>query len=167
MRFLGIDPGVNGACAVLTDAGTYITAFDMPTVIANKSSNRQMVDAYGLANVLRDVLHDCQGELTAVVENVNAMPDQGVASVFAFGKSYGIILGVLAALGVSVELVSPVRWKKHYALGREKDQSRELAIRMWPLAPLNLKKHHNRAEALLLARWYRDSQCRVFEPAAA
>lgn len=167
MRILGIDPGVNGACAVVTEAGHYITAFDMPTVLANKSSNRQMVDAYGLAALLRAQLREAGGELVAVLENVNAMPDQGVSSSFAFGVSYGIVRGVLAALGISTELCSAARWKKHFALERDKQQARELAIRMFPLAALPRKKDHNKAEAILLARWYRDTQCKAFEPVAA
>ena len=88
------------------------------------------------------------------------MPDQGVSGVFAFGKSYGILLGVLAALGISTHIVSPQKWKGFFALGREKDQSRELAQRMWPAAPLGLKKHHNRAESLLLAKFYADTVLR-------
>jgi crossover junction endodeoxyribonuclease RuvC len=166
MRILGIDPGVNGACAIVSEAGHYISAFDMPTVLANKSSNRQMVDAYTLATTLRHVLSDCGGELVAVMENVNAMPGQGVSSMFAFGQSCGTIRGVLAALGVSLELCTPARWKKHYGLERDKEQARELAIRMFPLASLPRKKDHNKAEALLLARWYRDTQCKTFEPVA-
>jgi Holliday junction resolvasome RuvABC endonuclease subunit len=167
MRILGIDPGVSGACAIVTEAGHYVSAFDMPTVLANKSSNRRMVNAYELAGLVRRALNEAQGDIVAVIENVNAMPDQGVASVFAFGKSYGIVLGVLAALGLSTELVTAARWKKHFGLERDKEQARELATRMFPLASLPLKKDHNKAEALLLARWYRDTQCRAFEPAAA
>lgn len=157
MRIIGVDPGVNGACGVITETGNFVEAFEMPTVIANKSSNRQMVNAYELAAQLRRILGDADGDIVAITESVNAMPDQGVASVFAFGKSFGIVLGVLAALGISTELVSPVRWKKHFELaGGEKEQARELAIRLFPAAPMPLKKHHNRAEALLIARYYRD-----------
>jgi len=154
VRILGIDPGVNGAAALISETGRFLDVLDMPTVLANKSSNRQMVNAYELAKQLRGWLLDSPAGLVAITENVNAMPDQGVASVFAFGKSYGIVLGVLAALGISTEVVAPSKWKGHYQLGREKDGSRELAQRMWPDAPLGLKKHHNRAEALLLARYY-------------
>ena len=157
MIVLGIDPGVMGAIGVLSGSGGYIDCMDMPTVLANKSSNRQMVSPIDLANILRAQLTNAQGDIVAITENVNAMPGQGVASMFAFGKSYGILLGVLAALGISVHLVSPAKWKRFYALGAEKDQSRELAQRMWPAAPLNLKKHHGRAEALMLARYYLDS----------
>lgn len=165
MRILGIDPGVNGACGLITETGAFISAFDMPTVLANKSSARQMVDAYTLATRLRLMLAEARGELVAVIESVNAMPDQGVSSSFAFGQSFGMIRGVIATLGISLELVSPQRWKKHFGLERDKEYARELALRMFPAAELPRKKDHNKAEALLLARWYRDTQMRVFEPA--
>lgn len=155
MRIIGIDPGVSGAAALITETGAMLEIMDMPTVLANKSSNRQMVSAYALAAGLRDWMTQ-HGPCVAITENVNTMPEQGIASSGAFMKSYGIILGVVAALGISIEIVSPQRWKKHFSLGRDKDASRELALRMFPAAPLNLKKHHNRAEALLLAKYYRE-----------
>lgn len=146
-----------GAIGVITETGNFIEAFEMPTVLANKSSNRQMVNAYELAAQLRRILIEAPVGVVAIAEQVNAMPDQGVASSFAFGKSFGIVIGVLAALGISTELVSPQRWKKHFDLaGGEKEQARELAIRLFPTSPMPLKKHHNRAEALLIARYYRD-----------
>lgn len=67
---------------------------------------------------------------------------------------------MLATLGISTHIVSPMKWKGYYSLGREKDQSRELAQRLWPDAPLNLKKHHGRAEALMIARYYADAVLR-------
>lgn len=154
---IGLDPGVSGAVGVLTESGHFVEVFDMPTIIANKSSNRQMVNAYELANLIRAQLVNAPADVVAITEGVNAMPDQGVSSSFAFGKSYGILLGVLAALGVSTHIVSPRKWKGFFALGHEKDQSRELAQRMWPTAPLALKKHHGRAEALLLCKFYADT----------
>jgi crossover junction endodeoxyribonuclease RuvC len=154
VQIVGIDPGASGAIGVLTESGAFVGVFDMPTVLANKSSNRQMVSPTDLANMLRSLLVNAPAGVVAITENVNAMPEQGVASVFAFGKSYGILLGVLAALGISTHIVTPAKWKGFYSLGREKGQSRELAQRMWPAAPLGLVKHHNRAEALMLARYY-------------
>lgn len=172
MRVIGIDPGVAGAVAVL-QGSTFVEAVDMPTVLANKSSTKQMVDAFGLASLLRKHLTEAQGDIVAVLENVQPMPSigrggegdddrrsMGAASAFAFGKSCGIPLGILAGLGISVEFVAPARWKKAFSLGREKDSSRELALRMFPTATdaLHRKKDHNRADALLMARWYADQR---------
>jgi Holliday junction resolvasome RuvABC endonuclease subunit len=160
VQIIGIDPGVSGAVGVLTETGRYVFADDLPTVLANKSSNRRMVSPADLARMLRTILQDAPAECVAITENVASMPEQGVASVFAFGKSYGILLGVLAALGISTHIVSPRKWKGFYALGNDKEQSRELAQRMWPDAPLGLKKYHGRAEALMLARYYSDAIAR-------
>lgn len=157
MRIVGVDPGVSGAVAVLTESGRYVDVFDMPTVLANKSSNRRMVSAVELANLLRAQLTEARGDIVAITELVHSMPTQGVASVFAFGKSYGILLGVLAALGISLHIVTPAKWKGFFSLSRDKEQSRELAQRMWPMAPLGLKKHDGRAEALMLSKYYADA----------
>ena len=171
MRIVGIDPGISGAIGVLGENCSLVEVFDMPTVLTNKSSNRQMVNAYELAKRLRTHVVNAPAGMVAVIENVQAMPSipgvngerrgMGSASAFAFGKSYGIIVGALAALGVSLELVTPTRWKSHFQLTRDKDQARELAQRLWPQAELGLKRHHNRAEALLVARYY--SHCRASE----
>lgn len=176
MRILAIDPGIAGAVAVLTESGAFIEAVDMPTVLANKSSSKQMVDAYGLASFVRKHVLEANGDIVALIENVQPMPSigrgkdadsderrsMGAASAFAFGKSCGIPLGMIAYAGLSVEFVAPARWKKAFGLGREKDQSRELALRLWPTATdvLKRKKDHNRADALLIARWYADVQRR-------
>jgi crossover junction endodeoxyribonuclease RuvC len=91
----------------------------------------------------------------AIVERVAAMPKQGVASTFKFGASYGALLGVIGALGIPSVLVTPTKWKKHFALDAEKERARALALRMWPARSelFSRKKDHGRAEAALLARF--------------
>lgn len=161
MRIIGCDPGISGGIGVIEGSGHYVEAFELPTVLANKSSNRRMVDAYGLAAELRRINRDAGGDIKAICEAVNAMPGQGVSSMFAFGKSYGIILGVIAAIGISTELVAPQRWKKHFGLsGPDKDQGRELAIRLFPTCPLPRKKDHGRADALLIAKYFAETGSR-------
>lgn len=94
-------------------------------------------------------------ELTAVIEQVNAMPGQGVSSMFNFGLSLGIVEGVLGWRMVPVSFVTPQRWKKQAGLiGRDKDASRTLAIRTFPemANQLKLKKHNGRADAIFIAR---------------
>lgn len=162
MLIIGIDPGVSGAVGLLNSLGHYLCVYDIPTVLANKSSNRQMVSPVDLANLLREIVAEEKGgSVVAITENVGAMPGQANISMFAFGKSLGILFGVLAALEIPTHIVSPVKWKKHFYLGKEKGQSRELAQRMWPTAPLGLKKHHNRAESLLLAKYYVDTSSQL------
>ncbi|MGL4498487.1 MAG: hypothetical protein ACRCU2_05435 [Planktothrix sp.] len=92
-----------------------------------------------------------------IIENVHAMPGQGVTSMFSFGMGYGIWLGIIAALSIPVEFVTPQTWKKHYSLGSDKESSRVTALQLFPSQSenLKLKKHHGRAEALLLAEFLR------------
>src|SRR5207253_1693340 len=87
------------------------------------------------------------------VEDVHAMPKQGVVSSFGFGRSVGVVHGVLAALGYPSTRIAPEVWKRQMNLiGAVKDASRTRALKYFPRAPLDLKKHDGRAEALLLAR---------------
>ena len=86
------------------------------------------------------------------------MPKQGASSTFSLGDSFGAARAVVATMGISLTYVTPAAWKKHFKLPSDKEMSRALAIRMFPSAPLNLKKHADRAEALLMARWLYETQ---------
>jgi crossover junction endodeoxyribonuclease RuvC len=155
MLTIGIDPGLSGAVGVLRD-GSYLAVFDMPTVSKGSGSVKQEVDAAGLAAILQQ-FDDAR---MCVIERVNAMPRQGSSSTFSLGDSFGCARAVVAALQISLSYVSPVAWKKHFKLGSDKEFSRALAVRMYPSAPLNLKKHADRAEALLMARWLYETQAK-------
>jgi crossover junction endodeoxyribonuclease RuvC len=89
----------------------------------------------------------------AFVEQVGAMPGQGVSGVFAFGKCYGVILGVLASRSIPLSLVPPVRWKRALGVPKAKDGARARASQLLPEAAhqWRLKKHDGRAEAALIA----------------
>lgn len=147
---LGIDPGLSGACA-LYDAGA-VTVFDMPTTerVVNHKNKRQL-NEHELAAYI--AVHEPFIKL-AILEQVGAMPGQGVTSSFNFGLTFGAIRGILAACGVPYQTVSPQVWKRKFGLlGQDKDASRAEASRrlpgfsnLWPL-----KKHDGRAEAALLA----------------
>ena len=91
------------------------------------------------------------------IERVHSMPKQGVASSFKFGMGFGIWLGILAALRLPHELVTPQAWKKLMLAGmpKEKDASRQRAMQLFPDVDLSLKRHHGRADALLIAEWLR------------
>jgi crossover junction endodeoxyribonuclease RuvC len=153
MLTIGIDPGLTGAIAVLKH-GHFHGIFDMPTVSKGSGSVKNEVDPAGLAAILRE--HDAM----CVIERVNAMPKQGSSSTFSLGDSFGSARAVVAALGMSLTYVTPAAWKKHFKLPSDKELSRALAIRMYPSAPLHLKKHADRAEALLMARWLYETQAR-------
>lgn len=146
MIIMGIDPGVSGALAYIGTRCESFYAQDLP-VIAGDLSAGQLFEIVRKANP--DV---------CVVERVNAFPGQGVSSVWRFGRAYGAILAVLACASIKTELVTPTVWKKAMGLpGKDKEKARELALRLFPNAEplLRYKKDHGKAEALLIAEYWR------------
>ena len=98
---------------------------------------------------------------TVVVEKVNAMPGQGVTSMFNFGQTFGAIKGICAALGLPIFFVTPSKWKKHFDLiNSSKDASRTKAIEMYPLLSKDLakKKDVNKSDAILIARFFSETR---------
>jgi crossover junction endodeoxyribonuclease RuvC len=151
MITIGIDPGLSGAIAVLRD-GQYVAVEDMPTVAKGSGSVKSEVDPAGLIALLRRHI-PADEAVAAALERVNAMPGQGSSSIFSLGDSFGCARSALAACRLELAYVTPAQWKKHFKLPADKELSRALAVRMFPGAPLHLKKYVDRAEALLIARW--------------
>jgi len=149
---LGCDPGQTGAIAAYD--GTIITGLiDMPTM-ARLHGKGQQVDPYTLATEILDL---CGGRnATVVIEAVSAMPGQGVSSMFRFGESVGVVLGVLGALQIPIRWVTPGRWKKAAGIvGKDKDAARSLAIQLHPEVAdqLTRKRDVGRSDAILIARF--------------
>lgn len=140
--FIGIDPGKNGAIGIIDETGWFGRVEDMP---ANPR------DLWECLSRPREGL----GEVRVAIERQQSMPGQGVSSVFQTGYGFGCIVGVLAATGLPYEVISAGVWKKAMGLNADKEKSREKARALWPSAPLSLKKHEGRCEALLLAEWLR------------
>jgi len=151
MLIIGIDPGLTGAVGFLRD-GVFVAVEDMPTVVKGVGSVKREVSPAGLKTLIKVVLQPDEA-VVCVIERVNAMPGQGVSSVFSLGDSFGCARSVLATAGFEMTYVSPVTWKKHFKLASDKELSRALAVKLFPEAPLHLKKHDGRAESLLMARW--------------
>ena len=146
---IGIDPGIAGAIAFLQDDATLIEVVDMPVMIL--SGKKQQVNAAALADLIRPTI-DHFPSMTAYVERVSAMPGQGVAAMFNFGTSFGVIIGVLGALQIPMVLVTPGQWKRRASLvGKDKGASRTLAQQLYPAAPLDRVKDIGRADAILIA----------------
>jgi crossover junction endodeoxyribonuclease RuvC len=150
MMIVGIDPGLSGAIFFI-DRNHPSTgeAFDVPThMLARGGKKKREVDIIGLIGILTSHQVD-----HAFVEQVNAMPGQGVSSVFAFGKIYGVILGVIATRNIPLTLVAPAVWKRALGVPKAKDGARARASQLLPEAASQwrLKKHDGRAEAALLA----------------
>jgi crossover junction endodeoxyribonuclease RuvC len=145
MIFAAIDPGAVHAAIALFQDGHPVFTDDIRTT-------NGMLDAVAFAKALSDmrVSH-------VVVENVHSMPRQGLSSTFKFGLGCGIIHGVVGALRLPMTLVAPTQWKSFHSLvSRDKDASRQLAIRRWPYLEsyLDRKKDADRAEALLIGDWF-------------
>lgn len=146
---LAIDPGKTGAIAHLHDDGRFCCVESMPSV-------GKFVDAAGVADFIRAMRNQGTTQLRVILEQVGAMPGQGVTSMFSFGTSYGIVLGVVSALRLPLELVTPRIWKRDMGLSKDKEASRRKALQLFPDAVqmLQRKKDEARAEALLLGLWF-------------
>jgi crossover junction endodeoxyribonuclease RuvC len=150
MIIAGIDPGLSGAVAFLgAVSGATLDIVDMPTLALSRGGkNKREVDAHSLARLIGD-----RRPGLAFVELVGAMPGQGVSSMFAFGRAYGITIGVLAAREVPMTFDPPAPWKRALCVPAAKDGSRARASQLLPAAAHHwpLVKHDGRAEAALIA----------------
>ena len=158
MKIIGIDPGLSGAIAVLEN-NKVLSIFDMPVMSEGKKNKRQLNSAQ-LVKLLKDNILKNE-EISVVVEQVNAMPGQGVTSMFNFGQTFGAIKGICAALGLPIFFVRPAKWKKHFELiNSSKDASRTKAIEMYPsiAEKLSKKKDVNKSDAILIARYYSETR---------
>ena len=158
MIIIGIDPGLSGAIAILDDKKV-LSIFEMPVMAEGKKNKRQLNSAQ-LVNVIRENIKKNE-EAVVVVEQVNAMPGQGVTSMFNFGQTFGAIKGVCAALELPIFFVRPSKWKKHFELiNSSKDSSRTKVIEMYPSlsGQLTKKKDVNKTDAILIARFYYETK---------
>ena len=160
MIIFGIDPGVSGAICVLKEREV-IEVYEMPTMIDGKK-NKKQINGSQVTNIFKERLSsDSDKEIVVVVEHVNAMPGQGVTSMFNFGQSFGVIKGVCSALSLPIYFVRPTKWKKHFNLIKtHKDASRTKVIEVYPeiSGKLSRKKDSNKAEAILIARYFNDTK---------
>ena len=122
--------------------------------------NKNQLNSAQLVSIIKE--HLIVGETFVIVEQVGAMPGQGVTSMFNFGQTFGSIKGICAALNLPIFYVRPAKWKKHFELiNSSKDSSRTKVIEIYPsISPrLSRKKDVNKADAILIARYFRD--CRA------
>ena len=157
MRIFGIDPGIAGAIAIL-DKKEIVDVIDLPTMSEGKKNKRQLNSAH-LSQYISNNIIDFN-KTVVVVEQVNAMPGQGVTSMFNFGQTFGAIKGISATLKIPIFFVRPSKWKKHFELiNSSKDASRTKAIEMYPLFAdqLSKKKDVNKSDAILIARFFSET----------
>ncbi len=158
MIIIGIDPGLSGAIAILEN-NKVLNIFDIPVMSEGKKNKRQLNSAL-LVSLLKENLKNNE-EVAVVVEQVNAMPGQGVTSMFNFGQTFGAIKGICAALDLPIYFVRPSKWKKHFELiNSSKDSSRTKAIEMYPKLSNQLarKKDVNKSDAILIARFFSETR---------
>ncbi len=139
---MGIDPGISGAIAFFFPmVPSRISVDDVPVAGGE-------INTPELARMIR--IHR---PTLAVIERVHSMPHQGVSSSFNFGRSYGDVRGVVGAMEIPLHFVTPQKWKRHFGLSSDKEQSRLRAINLFPSVAdsFRLKKHDGRAEAALIA----------------
>ena len=158
MLIIGIDPGISGSICFFEE-GKIVDVVEMPTMIDGKKNKRQINSAQ-VTNIIKETLNKGK-KVVVVVEHVNAMPGQGVTSMFNFGQSFGVIKGICAALSLPIYFVRPTKWKKHFNLIKtNKDASRTKIIEVYPeiSSKLQRKKDSNRADAILIALYFNDTQ---------
>ena len=156
MLVIGIDPGISGSICFFED-GKILEVFEMPTMTDGKKNKRQVNGSQIYNEILQRIKNKDKQNIRVVIEQVSAMPGQGVTSMFNFGQSFGILKGICSAMQLPMYFVRPTKWKKYFGLiNSEKDASRTKVIEMFPYFSSNLskKKDSNKADAILIAYFY-------------
>tara|TARA_Y100001936_G_C15676486_1_gene458884 strand:- start:72 stop:566 length:495 start_codon:yes stop_codon:yes gene_type:complete len=156
MLIIGIDPGISGSICFFDD-GHIIDVIDMPTMIDGKKNKKQVNGSQIFNEISKRVQKKEKQNIRVIIEQVSAMPGQGVTSMFNFGQSFGILKGICSAMQLPMYFVRPTKWKKYFNLiNSEKDASRTRAIEIFPYfsAQLSKKKDSNKADAILIASFY-------------
>ena len=159
MLIIGIDPGISGSICFLKD-GKILDVVEMPTMTDGKKNKRQ-VNGSQIYNEISKRINKAENQdIRVVIEQVSAMPGQGVTSMFNFGQSFGILKGLCSAMQLPMYFVRPAKWKKYFNLiNSQKDASRTRAIEIFPYfsSQLSKKKDSNKADAILIASFYHET----------
>ena len=156
MLIIGIDPGISGSICFFED-GKILDVVEMPTMTEGKKNKRQVNGSQVYNEISKRINQVDKKEIKVIIEQVSAMPGQGVTSMFNFGQSYGILKGICSAMRLPMYFVRPAKWKKYFNLiNSEKDASRTRAIEIFPYfsSQLSRKKDSNKADAILIASFY-------------
>ncbi len=155
MLIIGIDPGISGSICFFKD-GRILEVIEMPVMTEGKK-NKKQVNGAQIYNEFLKRINKKEDEIRVVIEQVSAMPGQGVTSMFNFGQSFGILKGICSAMQLPMFFVRPAKWKKYFNLiNSQKDASRTRAIEIFPYFSIQLskKKDSNKADAILIASFY-------------
>ena len=156
MLIIGVDPGLSGSICFFED-GKILDVVEMPTMTEGKKNKRQVNGSQVYNEISKKIKQVDKKDIKVIIEQVSAMPGQGVTSMFNFGQSFGILKGMCSAMQLPMYFVRPAKWKKYFGLiNSEKDASRTKAIEIFPYFSSNLskKKDSNKADAILIASYY-------------
>jgi len=156
MLIIGIDPGISGSLCFFQD-GKIVDIIEMPNMPEGKKNKRQVNGAQIYNEISSRINNFKKEDVKIVIEQVSAMPGQGVTSMFNFGQSFGVLKGICSAMQLSMYFVRPAKWKKYFNLiNSEKDASRTKAIEIFPYisGQLSRKKDANKADAILIASFF-------------
>ncbi len=159
MMIIGIDPGISGSICFFQD-GIIKDVIEMPTMTDGKKNKRQVNGAQIFNEISERINKFDKKNIKVVIEQVSAMPGQGVTSMFNFGQSFGILKGICSAMQLPMYFVRPAKWKKYFGLiNSEKGASRTKAIEMFPYfsSQLSKKKDINKADAILIAYFHHET----------
>ena len=156
MLIIGIDPGVSGSICFFQD-GKILDVIEMPTMTEGKKNKKQVNGSQIYNEISKKIKARIDQDVRIVIEQVSAMPGQGVTSMFNFGQSFGILKGISSAMQIPMYFVRPAKWKKYFnLLNSQKDASRTKAIEIFPYFSnqLSKKKDSNKADAILISSFY-------------
>ena len=156
MLIIGIDPGITGAICFFEN-GKIIDVVEMPNMPEGKKNKKQVNGAQIFYEISLRIKNIKKENIKVIIEQVSAMPGQGVTSMFNFGQSFGILKGICSAMQLPMYFVRPAKWKKYFNLiNSEKDASRTKAIEVFPYfsSQLSRKKDSNKADAILISSFY-------------
>ena len=163
MLIIGMDPGISGAICFFEN-GEVKEILDMPNMADGKKNKRQINGPQIYNEISKRIINIPKKEVVVVIEQVSAMPGQGVTSMFNFGQSFGVLKGICSAMQLSMHFVRPAKWKKYFNLIKtEKDASRTKVIEIFPYisSQLSRKKDSNKADAILIASFYNNTYQKV------
>ena len=156
MLVISIDPGISGSICFFK-GGKIVDIIEMPNMAEGKKNKRQVNGAQIYNEISSRIKNFNKEDIKVVIEQVSAMPGQGVTSMFNFGQSFGVLKGICSAMQLPTYFVRPAKWKKYFNLiNSEKDASRTKAIQIFPYisSQLSKKKDANKADAILLASFF-------------
>ena len=163
MLIIGIEPGISGAICFFED-GQVKEIIDMPVMADGKKNKRQINGPQVYNEILKRINKFQKKDIIVVIEQVSAMPGQGVTSMFNFGQSFGVLKGICSEMQLSMFFIRPAKWKKYFGLIKtEKDASRTKVIEIFPYisSQLSRKKDSNKADAVLIASFFYNTYNKV------